>query len=646
MELTMHRIKWFLPLIGLLGLIYPVFAISERPTFDETECWFEVFGDYEIDCGYVKVPESRNADLADDTNEIEIAVARVRSLSNNPEPDPVIYLDGGPGGYSLISGDYYTVAFEDLLQDRDVILFDQRGVGFSEPNLQCSELTDLLMEAMGETFTQEEADELTAQAYEDCRDRLQDDGANFLAYNSAESASDIRDILIALDYDQVNLLGVSYGTRLALTMMRDYPDWVRSSVLDAVYPPNALGQADIITNAQRAFETIFVACENDELCEERYPDLRNVFWDMIAELNDDPEIVPYFDFITEQDIEVEVDGAMILDGLFSLMYDSSQISSLPRYIYEASRGNYNAFIDTTLFDIANNSVFSDGMYFSVQCYEEHNFLTEDDIDDANDTVNSALADAWLQDSLDTLSFCQEWTNNERAEDIESQVVVSDIPTLLTSGEYDPITPPNNSLVAEEGLSNFYSLVFPSTGHSAYFNVGSCATDIVADFINDPDREPDSSCIDDIPAPLFARPLITEVELEDYENETLGVSGIAPVGWEEDEEGRLTPFIQEALPAFVYRVPESLDEYIERIFFGDVYRLTEAPEPVDTIRENGVRWEIYLLESTDGFVYSAFAMAEIDGQAYVIALATTAEEERDALYDSLFLPALEAFEVMN
>ncbi len=623
----------------------PVFAQS-APEFEPEDCWFDVPDDFDVECGLVTVPESRDPAMADDSNEIRLAVVLVHSFSADPDPDPVIYFDGGPGGHTLVFADFYMQDFAPFLETRDLILFDQRGVGFSEPNLSCPAVTELSYELLDADLSYEESLETFNGAYFDCRETLLADGVNINAYNSAENAADVRDITAALGYEQVNLFGISYGTKLGLTVMRDHPEIVRSAVLDAVYPPNVNSEEEYLPNMVRAFNELFDGCAQDAACAATYPDLEAVFYDTVDRLNASPEVVTFYDQYTGEDRDVLVDGNFLIGGLFSLLYSTGDIPALPEYIYQASAGIYDGFLDDAMFTLAFNQFFSDGMFYAVECYEEVLFNEGGAVLDSLEglppeieTYYTADNDAYADDYIE---FCKVWTDGLTADPRENEAVVSDIPTLLTVGEYDPITPPAWARLAAETLSSSYVYEFPGVGHSAFYG-GDCPAEMIFSFIEDPATEPDASCIDDMPPPQFAQAPITEVTLVEYSSEELGFSGVVPEGWEEIEAGIFTPNPSTQIPTLAYRFPDSIDEYVERIIFGPSYSYTELPEPVDQIEANGLTWDIYAIENPGAGIYTLFAFATgDDDRAYVIGVVSGSEEEREFFYDALLIPAIEAF----
>jgi hypothetical protein len=174
------------------------------PSFISSSCDFIVPGGRDVTCGYLTVPEDRSQP---DGREIRLHVAVFTSESGNPAPDPIVYLEGGPGGEPL---ETLVFTFEDFfapyLAERDVIIFDQRGTGLSEPSLACPELVDASIEYLDDVLSDEEEAEIYLTAMSACRERLATDGINFTAYNSRENAADLNDLRIALGYDEWELV--------------------------------------------------------------------------------------------------------------------------------------------------------------------------------------------------------------------------------------------------------------------------------------------------------------------------------------------------------------------------------------------------------------------------------------------------------
>lgn len=629
------RLIWLLPLLLSVG-----FALAQdEPTFEPAPCPFNRPSGFSIQCGYVTVPESRDPALADDTNTIRLAVAIFQGYNAQENPSPLIYLDGGPGSRTLDSVEYLAASFQRFLGARDVIFFDQRGVGYSK-SLDCPEYTELGYDMLNQPV---ENDDLLRQSNETllaCRDQLVANGVNLAAYTSAESAADVADIITALGYERANLLGVSYGTRLALTMMRDHPDFVRTVILDAVLPLQANLYNEFPANTHRVFNTLFEGCAKDPACNQKYPNLEEVFYQTVDRLNAEPESVSAFDFYTGQRREILLNGDALITGLFSLLYQTSEIPRLPGYIYDASIGKYNGFVDDLFYRAYEGEYFDEGLYMAITCNEEVPFNSHAVVDD----LPPQLAAVFRDQAENELALCEQW-GGRQPDAVENEPVVSDIPTLILVGEYDPITPPHWAQLAAETLTTSQLFEFRGIGHST-FSSSRCAVDLMMVFLHTPAQKLDTRCVDNVPPPLFATAQITSVKNRPYESANLGFRSVVPENWYEIEPGVFSPYPTlepVAIPVIAFRFPITLDDYVSRIITQGFYAYDRLPPSIATIAANGRNWQIYQVERPDENVYTSFAFFNGD-QPYVIGVTATNAEERDYLYEALFIPAIQAFEI--
>ena len=509
-----------LVLVGLLASQ----AVAQTPRIEVDDCPFlviapEVEGET-IACGRLIVPENRARPWGPT---ISLPFAIVGSHAAAPA-EPIVYLEGGPGGSALMNvPDVWTRSA--LRQHADIVVLDQRGTGYATPSLDCPEFLDDGVD-----------DPLRA-----CRDRLTAAGVDLAAYHSRESASDVADLLEALDIEAATLYGVSYGTRLALTVMRDHPERIVSVILDGVYPPHVNGYEDQAWNGFLAFEQLFDDCRADAWCDAAYPDLRATFLAMVDTLDASPML---------DDDGTAVTGADVVNDLFQLLYDTNALPYLPSIIAAAASGDIDTWFDaqdripadvhddesdaywnaldarllllTGLDDLDDLDAYLDtlddetydallaaaagevdgdaeGMFASVECTEEMPF---------NDLE---LAVAWAQDMpeqlraliesvIDAFADCAIW-DVPAADPMENEPVVSAIPTLLLSGAYDPVTPPWWGDEAAAYLPWSTHVVFPDMGH-ATVDIRPCPTQIALAFLADPWTTPDTSCVDELGPPAF------------------------------------------------------------------------------------------------------------------------------------------------
>lgn len=473
----------------------PVRTASPTPTeapdasFEEAECEFELPVRVETQCGWLTVPENRSDP---DTRDIRLHLAIFESTAPTPADGPVVYLEGGPGDPTL---EYLSQTFDlylaTMLEDRDVIVYDQRGVGFSEPALDCPEVDDAYFLDIDEVLTDEEFAERVDQATRDCRDRLRDEGVDLSAYNSVESAADLDDMRRVLGYDEWNLYGLSYGTKLALTVLRDHPEGVRSVVMDSVYPLEADLYGEGPENELRALQRLFEKCRTDLYCRRDFPDLEALFISHLRKLDEEPIMVGVADpYTLELYPPTVVDGATLFATIRSAMYDETWYPFLPALIVESSRGYYDLLSEALGSYFAGASVTTTGVYWSVQCREEVPFASEDRLA----TVVSDNPDyaPYLDTGIQQLALtCATW-GAEEAPASENLPVESDVPTLILSGEMDPVTPPRWAYDVEASLEKARAIVFPGLGHGVTI-LNECAQDIRDRFLNDPAGRFDTSC---------------------------------------------------------------------------------------------------------------------------------------------------------
>ncbi len=475
-------------------------ASTTLPRFEPVaKCPFKLAKDQvegpNLQCGFMIVPEEHSKPKG---KTIKLATAILKSGATNSKKPPVIYLQGGPGGNNnftleVFGGSNYPI--NNLVKDQDVIVFDQRGVGFSEPSLFCKEIDELAHQDLDKVIHPEESNRRGIDAAFKCRDRLVGQGINLAAYNSAENASDVEDIRVALGYSKVSLYGTSYGTRLALTMMRDHPQGIQSVILDSTYLPQSSLDIDVPANADRAINELFKACAANSQCNQDYPNLKDSFSKAFAQLNQKPQMVKIKDAVTNQTYNVAVDGNALVSVIFSMLYSTEVIPILPAIITTAQAGRLEivaAILPDILFQERD---ISEAMYYSVQCSEETPFENPNDLATAAKNVLPEINASFVPGSQAMFTTCAKWPV-AKPNPIENQPVKSDIPTLVLSGQFDPITPPSEGQEATRTLSKSFYVLFPNSGHVPSIVSapgGNCGASVVRSFLANPTTKPDSSC---------------------------------------------------------------------------------------------------------------------------------------------------------
>jgi len=493
--------------LGLLALTLLLGAAVARPAaaappgqggvayFEAAPCPFDpgaLPAGERVDCGYLIVPEDR----AQPIRTVRLAVAILRSPNPNPAPDPILYLSGGPGDSALASFDYWLTQVPALRAERDIILLDQRGTGYSLPSLNCWEFQALAAALRAQAPSPPEAANLEAQAAQQCRDRLSADGVNLAAYNTAATAADVKDLRLALGLLNWNLYGHSYGTRVALTVLRDYPAGVRSVVLNAAQPLQTSWFAEAAANTDRAFNQLFTGCALDRACAAAFPELPRRFYDVVDRLDAGPLILTTPDPVTGAPQLEWVTGQDLLNGGFSALYDTELIPYLPLAIAQISAGNAAVVEGFAVALNAGDDGSRSGAWYSVMCHDEAPF-TDPAAVAASVERYPRLRAFVLSDG--TLQACTGWGAGA-AGPLETEPVRSDVPTLVLAGQYDPVHPPAWSQLAASTLRNSLYYELPGLGHDAGFT--PCGASLIAQFVRSPGLAPTADCVRALTAPAF------------------------------------------------------------------------------------------------------------------------------------------------
>ena len=504
MSLLRSTLSSLIALTSLCALGTVPAAAPMAPGFTPSPCPFvpavdQVEGQT-VHCGFVTVPENRTRPQG---RLIQLAVA-VFKAPEVPTRPPLIFLGGGPGSFVLadfgprVSGSLA----RDLTAGRDFVMFDQRGVGFSEPALDCPELEALKYREIERHRTRAQETDDHVEAAFACRDRLLASGIELAAYNTAASAADVNDIRGALAYGPVDVWGLSYGTRLALTVERDFPAAVRSLVLDSALPPSVNQLVDRAANAERAFRVLFDGCAADAACNAAYPDLETVFYGLVARLNATPARYDAQHPRTGVVYHVVMTGDRLVRMLIDALVPPYLIPILPLAAATVNVGDFTLLSQATSL-LAFDDSHSSGMFYSVKCADEASRTsTPQQVAAARKHVRSEIVEA-LNNEEGQLRICAGW-GAAPSQPGAGTPVVSGVHTLILAGEYDPLTPPRYAAVAGRTLRNSHWFQFPAMGHNLQRS-SACAQQMVMAFLANPAATPDAACIAEMPPPAWVIP---------------------------------------------------------------------------------------------------------------------------------------------
>jgi len=220
-----------------------------------------------------------------------------------------------------------------------------------------------------------------------------------------------------------------------------------------------------------------------------------------VQLDSAPVSVPVTHPFTGEDYTFLLTGSAFLEGIFGMFYVADFIPYLPYLIAQVHDGKYQDFVSLAMLLAVQGEFISEGMYYSVECYEEAPFNPyEEAMASLESYPNLKGLEGWFSE----YEICPTWGAGA-ASVLETEPVTSDIPTLILSGHYDPITPPAWGQLAAETLSHSTFFEFPGLGHAVTYNSGDCPVEIMVAFFHDPEHVPDARCLERMQPPRFVLP---------------------------------------------------------------------------------------------------------------------------------------------
>jgi pimeloyl-ACP methyl ester carboxylesterase len=490
-------VAWPIPPVMVASEPSAPSALFASPNFEVTDCRFPIQSGQVVECADLIVPEVYNQP---EGGTIRLHVAVFRSSSNS-QPDPVIYLHGGPGGGAL---DWASAAYESgyqyLFPDRYFIVYDQRGTGYSLPRLDCPSLVDEYARTLSED------QRVSTLAWEAanmgaCRENLESRNINLSAYTTQANAADLDALIEALGYEQVNLIGQSDGSNLALTYMQEFGSkgFVRSTILDGIFPPQADLYLERGVNAQSAWEAVFAACEADPACQDAYPDIEARFYQLLESLAAEPITVDTVNPLSGQPLTVIVNDFRFIEAIYRSSYQSDWISRIPALIATVEQGDETLLAPALSNILSSAAAVDHGVYFSVLCSDGAASMRANGGQTENSQLPPGLELYFADIAQGMQAVCGNWPIAP-ASPAQAQPAASDIPTLLLSGTFDPITTPAWARLAADALSNGYLIEFPANSHDL-LGSSTCAQRLVYQFVENPGM-PLDACLDALENPVF------------------------------------------------------------------------------------------------------------------------------------------------
>ncbi|MBM4359274.1 MAG: alpha/beta fold hydrolase [Deltaproteobacteria bacterium] len=409
------------------------------------------------ECGVVTVAEQEDGT----GSAIPLRVVRVPARHPVARETPLYLLAGGPGQAATEAFPALWSAFARMSERHDVVMVDARGTGASSP-LDCPSLDE-----PAEAFR---VDPLVDAARR-CLTHV--NGRRLDAYGTEAAVRDLEAVRASLGDATIDLLGVSYGTRVALAYARRHPEHLRALVLDGVVPDELVLGASFGRDTDAALESILGDCEADASCRAAFPDVAAAFRSHLASLATKVTAVELREPSTDAPVRVLPSRAAITSLVRGLAYAPELASLLPNTLAEVSRGRYQGLLGQALtLSRAAEKEMSLGLLFTVACAEDIPRITDADREaEARTTLGTALLD-------DFRAACALWPVAPRP--LRQADAVLATPTLLLSGAADPATPPRWADTLRERLPRSVHVVVPEAGHGVWAR--GCVSTIVEDFL--------------------------------------------------------------------------------------------------------------------------------------------------------------------
>lgn len=433
-------------------------------------------------CGTFKVFENRETQQG---RQIDLNIVVLPALRADARPDPLFFLAGGPGQGAAKMAKIIREMFRQVLTDRDIVLVDQRGTGKSNP-LECNDEDDSL-----KAFERTEAD--TLAMLKQC---MAGYDADLRLYTTPIAMDDLDDVRAYLGYDRINIYGGSYGTRAGLVYLRRHGDHVRAAVLDGVAPTNMRLPLFFPRDVQRALDLLIADCAANAGCNARYPGLKTRLPDLMARLEQAPVTTAVIHPRTGERGNITFTARHLANILAGTLYIPMASSLIPAMIERAEQNDFQGLLAlASLGDGGGEPNMSVGMQLSVICAEDAPRITAADV--AKESEGSLFGPYVMRMQQDACAF---WPRGQ-VEASFYEPVTSSVPTLVLSGEVDPVTPPVWGEEIARHLSNSKHIVMPGTGHTA--GGTGCGLRIIRAFLDKGDTEGlDTSCMANVKRPPF------------------------------------------------------------------------------------------------------------------------------------------------
>jgi pimeloyl-ACP methyl ester carboxylesterase len=474
----------------------PVKTYTENITIND--CWFEQEDDWPAtECGVLKVPEDYSKP---EGQQVKLPFIIFKAINPDKKTYPLVVAGGGgPGGALGIAEENFHTFDESawlpwysstIDAGRDLILIDNRGVGSSVPRLGCYEVENASMESLDKLLNKDDLVKLTREVFSACKKRLVEQDIDISQYHLINAAKDLEALRTGLGVGQLNVYGVSYGTRIALEFERLYPDSVRTLILDGIYPQSVKAYENAPRHNSEAMMRVINKCQKDKGCYDQFGfNLEERLSNFLEQLDESPITISVTSPIDYDPIDVVVTPDVFFDSLYTMMYDAYVISYIPKYMYASFNGNTDYLTemvrDYYVNDIVNDSL-DEGAYASYSCFDE---IPLTDFAAARSALKKYpfqhYSNKYVFASIEAM--CEVWNVPVAADEFKETYKIN-APVLIYSGELDPVTPAELAKTVVENARVSWEIEWPNIAHGVMF-VSECADWTAQEFLGDPESDP-------------------------------------------------------------------------------------------------------------------------------------------------------------
>lgn len=468
-----------------------MYAQNDNFKLEKTTSFFpdeQIINNDNIEWKYLTVPENWDKPQG---KTIKLAVAIIKSTSKKGSSNPVLFIEGGPGAGEIRA--IWTWLQNPIREQSDIILMDLRGVGFSFPKF-CPELGTKFLEILSKNQSKSEDEQQKILAAMDCKQDLVKRDIDLKAYNSKSIAKDLNALKKALKYDNWNVYGVSYSTYTVQVYANDFPQDIKTLTLDSSIPDIAKSYYNQnTTNYVSSLEKVFDACKNDPDCNQQYPNLENVYYQTIENLDKNP-------------VTVKVDKKVIPAGVFTYntedfkvciqqsLYRKDLIEVIPLLITEFNKGNKNT-LGSLVAAFSGALSLDYGLFYCTICDEALPYNSFEAFN--KDAQKYSKLKGGLSFYKSDFLVCDKWnqgitTTSATPNDLSNLASLS-IPVLVLSGKFDPVTPTENGTKTKDMFKNAYLVSAPVSGHGPSFSEEGF--EIIANFLKNPNQKPSTKKLD-------------------------------------------------------------------------------------------------------------------------------------------------------